>query len=472
MCKEYVEFLRQRCLIEEQYGKALVKLAKSSCTKDEMGCIRGAWDSVRNHTETIGLNHVQASSQLAGEVAKVTDFLDTSRDQRRWAEEGARALQTQLRGAHKRMVEVKRGYEARCREEIQANHQYHQEVARCGVADRAAQRHSKSVAMLEQAEQAYRAAVAAVEEARASWQGDTEAALDTFQEIAVARLRVLRDSAWTSANISSACCVADDSALEDTRQSLEAGYSSLEAVLQRWVDTARTGEPGPPPPVECEWSPTSATLGMGHMEQQKQLSYDTASLGAGAGQSSGHAPAAPPTSQSCTHLAEVGRSRSDLGYTRPPAPHPPPMMSPKKPPRMYQYGASQASSRRKSMAETHTVNIPISVENGEYFGMSAPSSSDYHSDLSDRDQDHSPRGRQPGAGLGAGRQLSVDRAGRHQPRQARVVADYSRKHFTELSLAANTVVRVLEGRPHSDWWRVETEQGLSGFYPATYLRHI
>ena len=41
--------------------------------------------------------------------------------------------------------------------------------------------------MLEQAEQAYRAAVTAVEEARASWQGDTEAALDTFQEIAVAR---------------------------------------------------------------------------------------------------------------------------------------------------------------------------------------------------------------------------------------------------------------------------------------------
>ena len=43
---------------------------------------------------------------------------------------------------------------------------------------------------------------------------------------------------------------------------------------------------------------------------------------------------------------------------------------------------------------------------------------------------------------------------------------------TQLSLAANTVVRVLEGRPHSDWWRVETEQGLSGFYPATFLRHI
>ena len=88
------------------------------------------------------------------------------------------------------------------------------------------------------------------------------------------------------------------------------------------------------------------------------------------------------------------------------------------------------------LADTEADLCP-GVENGEYFGMSAPSSSDYHSDLSDRDQDHSPRGRQPGAGLGAGRQLSVDRAGRHQPRQARVVADYSRKHFTEVSSSSS-----------------------------------
>ena len=98
------------------------------------------------------------------------------------------------------------------------------------------------------------------------------------------------------------------------------------------------------------------------------------------------------------------------------------------------------------MAATEADPCP-GVENGEYF-VSAPTSSDYHSDLSS-DQDHSPRGRQLGAGqlgagqlgagqlgagqLGAGRQLSVDRAGRPQPRQARVVADYSRKHFTEVT---------------------------------------
>ena len=55
VCKEYAEFLRQRwvivvdfqsqhfdikydrCLIEEQYGKALIKLAKTGSSKDEMG---------------------------------------------------------------------------------------------------------------------------------------------------------------------------------------------------------------------------------------------------------------------------------------------------------------------------------------------------------------------------------------------------------------------------------------------------
>ena len=58
---------------------------------------------------------------------------------------------------------------------------------------------------------------------------------------------------------------------------------------------------------------------------------------------------------------------------------------------MYQYSNNNntALGNRRSMAENkQSVNVPISVENGEYFGLS---SSDYHSDLSL--SDHSPRGR-------------------------------------------------------------------------------
>ena len=56
----------------------------------------------------------------------MTEFLDSSRDRRRWAEDGVRGLQTSLKALAKRGAEVKRGYEARAREEIQANHAYHQ----------------------------------------------------------------------------------------------------------------------------------------------------------------------------------------------------------------------------------------------------------------------------------------------------------------------------------------------------------
>ena len=90
---------------------------------------------------------LQASSQLAAEVSKVSDFLETTREKKKWSEETVRSLQGQLRTAHKRMLEVKKSYEARCREEIQAAQHYHQEVSRSGrdssLAERAHSRHAK-----------------------------------------------------------------------------------------------------------------------------------------------------------------------------------------------------------------------------------------------------------------------------------------------------------------------------------------
>ena len=83
-----------------------------------------------------------------------------------------------------------------------------------------------------------------------AWQTETETALDTFQELARERLRVMRDSAWVAANISSACAVQDDSALEDTRQVLEASHSDLEAVLGAWIERNMTGDQGPPEAAE------------------------------------------------------------------------------------------------------------------------------------------------------------------------------------------------------------------------------
>ena len=54
-------------------------------------------------------------------MVKITDFLEATREKKKGSEETVRSLQLQLRAAHKRMLEVKKCYESKCREEIQAS---------------------------------------------------------------------------------------------------------------------------------------------------------------------------------------------------------------------------------------------------------------------------------------------------------------------------------------------------------------
>ena len=234
---------------------------------------------------------------------------------------------------------------------------------------------------LEQSEELYKQAVEAVEEVRGSWQAETESCANLMEEISRSRLKVLRDSAWLTSNIGSACCVSDDSVLEESRQVLETAYSDLAGVLQSWVREEGTGEEGPGP-VVCQWAATSSTLGMGHMRSQQELSYDTASLGRCE---------ASQSSQSCGHLADLGRSRSDLGQSLQPLSPllfssssssaaaaaatlkqqttPSVLRSPKKPPRMFHYYNNNNNSNNNnnnsissagSKKSLRSLNVPIS----------------------------------------------------------------------------------------------------------------
>ena len=220
------------------------------------------------------------------------------------------------------------------------------------------------VSGLEQAEELYKQAVETVEEVRGSWQAETENCASLFEELSSGRLKVLRDSAWLASNIGSACCVLDDSVYEESRQVLETAYSDLGGVLQDWVRDQRTGEEGPGPLV-CQWAATSSSLGVsGHLRSLRSLrSYDTASLGR------------TEASQSWPHLADLGRSRSDLGQPLQPLQPlsasstlkqqqttPAVLRSPKKPPRMFHYknNNNNSISSVTSKKSLRSINVPIS----------------------------------------------------------------------------------------------------------------
>merc|ERR1712223_1100821 len=452
------------------------------------------------------------------------------------------------------------GYEMRCREEIQASHQFHQEVARTGQesggAERAQGRHTKSRQAMEAAEETNKAAVENLEDAQAAWQRGTENCADTFQEMETTRLSLLRDSAWRVTNIGSSCCVSDDEVYEETRKVLEG--CDLDDGVQQFIQQHETGAE---PPSIASWEPlpNSGSLGMGHLGQgraggnRRPAEWDTYSLGR------------PEVSQQS--LAEAGRSRSDLGYslsqsqaslhrqsqvrqTQVDLASLPPVR-PKKPPRLLQYTPSQQQGQQQQQQpqqqhqtpqqytspqvtgndtqRTSIVSTPAhfsqqqhqqqqqhhqqqqhqqqqqytspplsssrsvsitSVENSEYYTLPEQmASSDYNSDQS---TDYSPdssspphRQSPPSKSSSYDSSHSLRRppaypqnpgqaqySGGHPRRRAVVLCEYRRKSVSEVSLGKNSVVTVVEGSPTSEWWKVETDQGVQGFYPANFLRQL
>ena len=81
--------------------------------------------------------------------------------------------------------------------------------------------------------------MSAVEEARKSWEKETEKSLSTFQGIEEDRLAHIRGSLWRVANISSLAAVADDLAAEEVRKTLE--VSNLDDAIQGFISENSTG---------------------------------------------------------------------------------------------------------------------------------------------------------------------------------------------------------------------------------------
>merc|ERR1719320_861892 len=229
---------------------------------------------------------------------------------------------------------------------------------------------------------------------------------------------------------------------------------------------------------------------MGHMAQQRQLTshtpqdkqYDTHSLG----RTTPGAVVATHNTQSLTTLSEIGRSRSDLGYTTArqdinqshrsshtaqPSHHKPPTTHPRKPPRIIHYQQAPLSSGKSVKPKS----VPItSVENTEYYTLTDSPSSDYNSDQSaELSYDSSPPAKHSlDFTISHGRHnlpYPITTPSKHR---AIVLCEYRRKGISEISLSKNTVVNVLEGSHNTEWWKVETESGIQGFYPANFLRHI
>lgn len=262
--KDYTDFVRQRASIEEQFGKALVKLAKTFVIKEDSKPMNEFWDGVKAQTEASGMAHLTASDRMFSELQKILDLAETFREKRRMKEEAVRVQQHSLKVQWKRTQDAKRIYDIRCKEEVVCNQAYHQEIARSGKsskeAEKALTKYEKSKQCLDSSEIHYRSAASATEECRRLWESETENSLAAFEALEEERLGVTRNSIWRLANVTSAASVADDEAAESVRQTLET--NNLADVFKEFVDNEGTGNKRPKP-VEFQQQTTSSSIGMG-----------------------------------------------------------------------------------------------------------------------------------------------------------------------------------------------------------------
>lgn len=373
--KQYVDFLKQRSMVEDAFGKSLLKLSKSVILPQDIGCLNDIWDGLVSQTESSGYSHLESSRLLALEANRVYELSGKYREERKAREESVRQSQQKLRLDYKKFIDAKKTYENRCGEEISSNQTYHQEVAKKGKsskeADKAQLKFDKATFALKCAELNYHSMAREAEESRQMWEKETEDCLRLFQTMEEERFDLIRDSLWRVSNFISAQCVADDNGSEDIRILLES--TKFEDCLNDFIEENLTGSERPAK-IVYKPLPTSNSDGLGHA---RQVVNGRSSLGRECNSAAATPSVMRAGGSMDFHSAKLERSlQSD--------------QLPRKPPRLIHYASSTLTHERPPPPVSKSFNpashFPLvdSVDNIEYFNLSDTNSPSSDSQASER----------------------------------------------------------------------------------------
>nr|XP_030113379.2 proline-serine-threonine phosphatase-interacting protein 2 isoform X2 [Taeniopygia guttata] len=74
-CKEFEDFLKERAIIEEKYGKELINLSKKKpCGQTELNTLKRSLDVFKQQIDNVGQGHIQLAQTLREEAKKMEDF--------------------------------------------------------------------------------------------------------------------------------------------------------------------------------------------------------------------------------------------------------------------------------------------------------------------------------------------------------------------------------------------------------------
>ncbi|KFV70807.1 Proline-serine-threonine phosphatase-interacting protein 2, partial [Dryobates pubescens] len=244
-CKEFEDFLKERAVIEEKYGKELINLSKKRpCGQTELNTLKRSLDVFKQQIDNVGQGHIQLAQTLREEAKKMEDFREKQKLHRKKIELIMEAIHKNRNVQYKKTMEVT----ATC----------------CSVAPSLIKadlvsyfslscfwqlflKLAQTKSALEDSDRNYQQNVTTLEKIREEWQKEHIKACEFFETQECERINYFRNALWLHVNQLSLGCVQNDEKYEEIRKSLE--MCSIEKDVDFFVNLRKTGSLAPAPVV-------------------------------------------------------------------------------------------------------------------------------------------------------------------------------------------------------------------------------
>ncbi|RKP37846.1 hypothetical protein BJ085DRAFT_41138 [Dimargaris cristalligena] len=228
-CQELQTMFTTRAAIEEEFGKKLLKLARTPLGKNEIGTLKDSLTSVKSELEISAKAHIDLAHQIKVELENTTnDFVNKQREKRKLQTSVIEKSSRNRSMIRSQLVKAKDRYDA---EKLQGNMK---------DSDRLRSRLEKTHHSTRQADDDYKKTLVRLKEAQRRWEDDWRDACFSFQSLEEERLDFLRTHLWSYTNILSNVLVTEDESFERVRKTLE--RFSVSQDIQLFIDTHGTGK--------------------------------------------------------------------------------------------------------------------------------------------------------------------------------------------------------------------------------------
>ncbi|KAJ1909308.1 formin-binding protein [Tieghemiomyces parasiticus] len=239
-CQELQAMFAARAAIEEEFGKKLLKLARTPLGKNEIGTLQDALFSVKNELAVSAKAHIDLAHQIKVELENTTnDFINKQREKRKLQTAVIEKSSRNRSMVRSQLVKAKDRYDAETskanglEQSIMSNQQPSRD------ADRLRQRLEKTHHSTRQADDDYRKVKSRLSDAQRRWEADWRDACHAFQGLEEERLDFLRTHLWSYTNVLANVLVTEDESYERIRKTLET--FSVRHDIRLFIDTQGTG---------------------------------------------------------------------------------------------------------------------------------------------------------------------------------------------------------------------------------------